>query len=746
METVVPPQPPISSMVDTIAIPNDDLIKGEVLSAEVAEEVTVPKSSPSRKRTRTEKIPPKTKSASTGTRKPRKSSKMPSSSSSLVDEMSTTRKSTIKTTLQQPSVVVSTTPSTPPRYVLVLDNGSDTIKYGWSIDPQQQEQPINPQPINYPDNDSPTEQNTGTIPTIPITTSRCHYMPNITARLTQQYTILIGNDIMTQVKNPNVSCTALTRSCNERGMMTNMGNQIQVWKHILDTLHVTMTPSTFHSETAMAFGWNKGLSKMNQQQQQLNNHTTVTTTATVSIPSNQCGVMIGLPPYTPRSIIEQIMTIWYDEFQFQHVGFCVSSAAAATSTVPVMVPAAAPEFHQTTIGALSQSSNIIMNDTGHTSDGIVKQDTSSDVVPALRIACVVDFGYSAIHVIPVYENKVILAKTTTKSTNTGTTIRRIPFGGKHMINLLKYYSSYRQWNLMDSEWIVRDVFEKTAFVSTTFLSDMKLAQKIPYFGKRPYDREYILPNYDTTFIGQVQIPESVQIEIERMEQLHQNEAFHNTVTLNDDDKKSDDEDEDDEDYNENDMNVDDIDDDNDDDSDDGMKDDEDDENESPEQIRQRLLKQREDERRLREMEAEQHQILNVSTERFAIPEALFRPSDVGLPTHWANVPQAIVQSIEACPPIYRPGLYQSIQLTGGLSQLPNLKDRLFVELRAIVPCQYPLKITINDSPKDQAWNGIANITRQESYKLWSVSRDEWEVASRRGAWKRLRISKGGHLI
>ena len=644
-----------------------------------------------------------------GGRKPRKST------SKKADTAKKETPYAQKLSKKTPSSLPSVPATTAPRYVLVLDNGSDTIKYGWSIDPQLiNTNNDNNIGIHTTNNDSNHIQE----PNTPKTT-QCQYMPNITARLTQQWTVLIGNDITTQVKNPNVSCTAVTRSCTERGMITNMGNQIQVWKHILDTLHVTISPLK-STETSIAFGWNKVIPKTNQHRDtNVTNHPSSASSShatTKFIPSNQCGVMIGVPPYTPRSIIEHIMSIWYDEFQFRQVGFCVSTGAAPTVR-PMRPMIARPPSNQ-----VEQSNVLVLEDT-------------TCVVP---IACVVDLGYSAVHVIPLYDKRVISSTTSSHHPNHGT-IRRIPFGGKHMINLLKYYCSYRQWNLMDSEWIVRDVFEATAFVSTSFRSDMKLAQKIPYFGRRPYDCEYILPNYDTTTIGQVQIPESVQIEIERLKQ-HQSADIH--TTINDEDA-NDDEDEDDEDYNENDMNVDDVDYGSDDDMED---DDDDDENELPEQIRQRLLKQREDERRQREMEAEQQQILNVSTERFAIPEALFRPSDVGLPTNWANVPQAIVQSIEACPPIYRPGLYRSIQLTGGLSQLPNFKDRLLVELRALVPCQYTLNITIGESPIDQAWIGMASITRQEPYESWSVSREEWEGLSRRGAWKRLQVSNGGYFI
>jgi actin-related protein len=81
-----------------------------------------------------------------------------------------------------------------------------------------------------------------------------------------------------------------------------------------------------------------------------------------------------------------------------------------------------------------------------------------------------------------------------------------------------------------------------------------------------------------------------------------------------------------------------------------------------------------------------------------------------------------------------------------LSRIRNLKDRLLVELRALVPCQYLLDITIADSPVNQAWNGITNITRHDPHDKWSVSKEEWKALSKRDAWRRLQMSEGGHFI
>ena len=349
----------------------------------------------------------------------------------------------------------------------------------------------------------------------------------------------------------------------------------------------------------------------------------------------------------------------------------------------------------------------------------------------------VDLGWSAIHIVPVYRGKVIASKSS---------VRRIPLGGRHLINLWKYYCSYRQWNMMDQEWVMRQVLEATAFVSLQVAADLQWARRLPA-GRRPYDREFVLPDYDTTRTGTVQIPVAVQRQLEKQEKQDEEEE---------DDDDDDYDEEKDEDYTEKDVREDDEEDENMDDpnaplpdvvmDEDESEDDDDDDEESPEEIRKRLLKQREEEeRRRRELEAEQ-QVLNVTVERFTIPETLFRPSDAGLPSEWANLPTAIVQAIEACPLIYRAGLYQSIQLTGGLSKLPNLKERLEQELRALTPSEYPLDISLSEAPLEQAWKGAKKLATDRPYTEWSIGRDEWEKASKLGAWKRLLVSEGGCLV
>jgi actin-related protein len=546
----------------------------------------------------------------------------------------------------KPSVIGSPPPETPPpTKILILDNGGDTVKYGWSDDDDKGPRGV---------------------------------MPNITGRLPQQWTVLVGDQLQMQTRNPN-QLVNLTRS-TERGILVNFGNQVQVWKRILDVLGVAVP---VHTDAAQAFGWNN---KPAGQQGHNKKQTTTTTQGSSEHPKKKasdfiapstCAVLIALPPHCPRSVLDQIAHVWMEDFGFAHVGFCVSTSCARREH-------------------------------------------------ALYKTCLtVDLGWSATHVVPTVQGNVMVSKA----------IRRMPIGGRHLINLWKYYASYRQWNLMEQEWILRDVLEKTGYVALDFKEQMQLARRV-VAGRRPYDREYVLPDYQETFTGSVRLPPML---LKRLERDIYDQGEEGDDNDDDDDSSVDERDLLEEDVEDDGMEVvvepsDQLLDDKD--LDDAVDDDDDDEEETVEQVRARLLKQRaEEEKRRREMEQEQ-QVLNLSVERFAVPEVLFRPSDANLPAGMAGLAETIVQSIEACEEMYQPALYQSIHLVGGLSQLDGLEDRLQQELRSLAPCQYTVGVTSAESPIEQAWLGARAMSVDVPFEEWSFSRHRWEVMMcKRGAWK-----------
>ena len=308
---------------------------------------------------------------------------------------------------------------------------------------------------------------------------------------------------------------------------------------------------------------------------------------------------------------------------------------------------------------------------------------------------------------------------------------------------------------MDQDFLMRDLFQQLAYISMDFTNDIASALRIPQ-GRRPFDRSFVLPDYQTTFRGEVAIPEALQRQRElEAEQLSQQQQQEEKEEEDDEDFDEDDSIQDDE--KDMDENMEDAQSegkenkksrksDNGDSEDEEDDDDDDDDDNNREILRQRILRQKqEEERRRREMEAEQ-QVLAVSVERFTIPEVLFHPSDAGLPADMAGLPQAIVQSIEACPKHFHPALFRSVQLTGGLAQLPMLRERLQRDLRALAPGQFEVEVTVAKAPIDQAWFGAQEMVKRTPFTKWSVSRDEWESGQKRKYWMKFVSQEGGALV
>jgi actin-related protein 6 len=486
-------------------------------------------------------------------------------------------------------------------------------------------------------------------------------MPNITAKLQHQWTILVGDELDRIQPNQLESTTRST----ERGIITNLANQIQVWKRVLDHVGVVVP---IKSEAAEAFGWKVARAGSSK----------------ATIVPQSCAVLLLMPPLCPRSVLEQVINVWFQEFHFAHVGL-------ATSPVMAAIPLS--------------------------------------VTTQYSCACVVDMGWSATHIVPTHRRAPFKEA-----------IRRMPLGGRHLIQLWKYYTSYRQWNLMDQEFLLEAAQRELGFFSLQFGEDLKLARRLP-LGKRPYDREFVLPDYSTTHHGVVRLPAALQQQASE-EETEETAAENNAENSN---RKGGEEDDDDDDEDDDEVEG----------RDDGKnsdaQDEDSDDDESDEARRRRILRQRQEQERRRQELEEEHQVLLVSVERFTIPEVLFRPTDAGLSPNLAGLPEAIVASISACPRQYQAAMYQSIRVVGGLCLIPNLLARLERELRCLAPCQYEVNIKVmDDAPMDQAWLGGKQWVQRKLHSAWSIGIDEWEASKKDPrkpkAWHRLLAENGGAMV
>ncbi|XP_040895245.1 actin-related protein 6 isoform X1 [Toxotes jaculatrix] len=118
------------------------------------------------------------------------------------------------------------------------------------------------------------------------------------------------------------------------------------------------------------------------------------------------------------------------------------------------------------------------------------------------------------------------------------------------------------------------------------------------------------------------------------------------------------------------------------------------------------------------------QILRLANERFAVPEILFHPSDIGIQE--MGIPEAIVHSIQSLPEEMQPHFYQNIVLTGGNTLFPGFRERLEAELRSLVPAHLPVSVLLPANPICYSWEGGKLLAHNPDYDEMVVTREDYE--------------------
>lgn len=111
--------------------------------------------------------------------------------------------------------------------------------------------------------------------------------------------------------------------------------------------------------------------------------------------------------------------------------------------------------------------------------------------------------------------------------------------------------------------------------------------------------------------------------------------------------------------------------------------------------------------------SDERQTLRLNNERFAIPEILFNPSDIGIKQ--MGIPEAIMDSLKACDKEAWPFLLSNIVLTGGSTKFPGFKERVYKEIRSLAPAEFEVNITL---PEEWVWNVKENFLKLMSFILF----------------------------
>ena len=131
------------------------------------------------------------------------------------------------------------------------------------------------------------------------------------------------------------------------------------------------------------------------------------------------------------------------------------------------------------------------------------------------------------------------------------------------------------------------------------------------------------------------------------------------------------------------------------------------------------------------------QIIRFTNERFSVPELLFSPSDIGI--RQCGIPEAIIHSIAATPEILHPHLYGNIVLTGGNAALPGFCERVYRDVRALVPAQYDVGVWLPPDPVTFAWEGGRALVASGEFERLRVTQRDAKEFGMGACQRRLRL-------
>ncbi|KAF1837009.1 Actin/actin-like protein [Decorospora gaudefroyi] len=142
-------------------------------------------------------------------------------------------------------------------------------------------------------------------------------------------------------------------------------------------------------------------------------------------------------------------------------------------------------------------------------------------------------------------------------------------------------------------------------------------------------------------------------------------------------------------------------------------------------------------RGLQPLQGPREDLLPLGNERFAVPELLFNPSDIGIQE--AGIPGAVMESLSVLPEALKVGLLANVVVVGGNSLIAGFMERLETELRALVPVGYLLNVTRADDAVKHTWLGGARFASEQE-RLREVLVTKAEYDERGSTWLVKRFS------
>uniref|UniRef100_A0A383W4Y3 Uncharacterized protein n=1 Tax=Tetradesmus obliquus TaxID=3088 RepID=A0A383W4Y3_TETOB len=289
---------------------------------------------------------------------------------------------------------------------------------------------------------------------------------------------------------------------------------------------------------------------------------------------------------------------------------------------------------------------------------------------------IIDAGFSAAYAVPFFDGQLLPDG-----------VRRLGLGGKALTNLLKETVSYRSLNMADEGLLMERLKDQLCWVSQDAVADLHRSNPL---NRSPHRRDVVLPDGVHNLRGYVNPPTA-----EVVAALSPGGKHHGIATgpwpakpqhIIDVEKK-----------------------------------------EAAERAAAGAAEGGSSKQRAGGPSVSD-QVLQLNNELFMVPEALFRPSDIGL--QQAGMAEVVMQAVAACPPGLAPLLYGQVVLTGGCCNLPGFAARFECELRTMVPSDFELVVLAPQEPELTAWQGASAFAAGDNY--WQCVRTKQQYEEQGG--------------
>jgi actin-related protein len=119
-------------------------------------------------------------------------------------------------------------------------------------------------------------------------------------------------------------------------------------------------------------------------------------------------------------------------------------------------------------------------------------------------------------------------------------------------------------------------------------------------------------------------------------------------------------------------------------------------------------------------------VIQVGSERFRCPEALFKPTSIGLES--AGIHETTFNSINKCDIDVRKDLYANIVLSGGTTMYEGLPERVSKEVTNLAPNSMKIKVVAPPERKYSVWIGGSILASLSTFQTMWIRKEEYDEA------------------